>query len=294
MIDKWGDKATITIHKSISNYNLIIFPFCDCQHWFTFMFIKIDNRMFILIQIGSLNNEARKGISEELINWFNSSPEVKKHKLTISTYYPPGLSTQNDQFSCGPFLCIHVFNASILSSKFYSQERLMLKFRELMDNALTSNHTIHDFRNELSNFCLSIKCPSTKDISKENVTMSSSFHYIKLKSCIKDMSLTPNGNIDNIVDIPSDSYFPNSISLSDFETSFYKYVKETNKGICIIDLELHHKNYNIMNNSYDELKKYFDKPDTCCTSSEWYLNSIVFRSNYTIFNFKDNNAKVGN
>ena len=29
VINKWGDKATITIHKSISSYDLIIFPFCD-------------------------------------------------------------------------------------------------------------------------------------------------------------------------------------------------------------------------------------------------------------------------
>ena len=179
MINKWGDKVTITIHESISNYNLIISPFCENRHWFTFMFIGMDNRRFILIQFDSLNHEARKVISEELINWFNSSPEVKKHKLTISTYYSPGLSNQNDQFSCGPFLCIHAFNASILFSKFYSKVTWMLKFRELMDNALTSNHTLHDFSNELSNFCLSIKRLSTEDISKENIIMSSSSHDIK-------------------------------------------------------------------------------------------------------------------
>ena len=160
----------------------------------------------------------------------------------ISTYYPPGLSNQNDQFSCGLFLCIHAFNASILSSTFYSQVRWMLKFRELMDNALTSNHTIQDFRNELSIFCLSMKLPSTKDISKENITMSSSSHNIKLKSCIKDMSLNSYSNMDNVVDISSDSYLFDSISLSDFENLFYKYAKDTNKGIYIIDLELHHKN----------------------------------------------------
>ena len=171
------------------------------------MFIRIDNRRFILIQFDSLNHEARKGLSEELINWFNSSPEVKKHELTILTYYPPDLSNQNDQLSCGPFLCIHTFNASILSSNFYSKVTWMLKFRELMDNALTPNHTMHDFRNELSNFCLSIKRPSTQDIFKENITMSSSSHDIKLRSCIKDKYLTPYNNIDNFVNIPSDSYF---------------------------------------------------------------------------------------
>ena len=230
-----GDKATIIIHKSISHYNLIILPFCENRHGFTSMFIRINNRRFIHIQFDSLNHEARKGVREELINWFNSSPEVEKHKLTISTYYPPDLSSQNDQFSHGPFLCIHAFNASILSSIFYSKVTWMLTFRDLMDNALTSNHTIHDFRNELSNFCLSIKRPSTEDISKENITMSSSSHDIKLKSCIKDKSLTSYNNIYNVDNISSDSYHSDSISLSDFE------IKETNKGFYIIELELHHK-----------------------------------------------------
>ena len=55
--------------------------------------------MFILIQFDSLKHEARKSKSEEFINWFNSSPEVKKQKLLISTYYPPDLSNQNDHYS---------------------------------------------------------------------------------------------------------------------------------------------------------------------------------------------------
>ena len=76
-----------------------------------------------------------------------------------------------------------------------------------------------------------MKCTSTDSVSKENITMSSSSHDIKLNSCINDKSLTPYNNIDNVDDIPSDSYFFDSISLSDFETSFYKYVAETNTGI---------------------------------------------------------------
>ena len=148
MIDKWGDKATITIHKSISNYNLIIFPFCENKHWFTFMFIRIDKHTFILIQLYSLKHEARKSESQGLINWFKSSPDLKKQKLTISTYYPPDVLNQNYHYSCGPFLCIHTINASVLSSKFYSKVIWMIKFCDLMEHSLTPNHTMYDFRNE--------------------------------------------------------------------------------------------------------------------------------------------------
>ena len=136
-----------------------------------------------------------------------------------------------------------------------------------------------------------MKCTSTDSVSKENITMSSSSHDIKLNSCINDKSLTPYNNIDNVDDIPSDSYFFDSISLSDFETSFYKYVAETNKGIYIIDLELQHKNCDIMNNTYGKLRKHFNKPDTCCTSSEWYLKSIVSELTIQYLISYDNNAK---
>ena len=78
VINKWSHKATITIQKLISSYDLIIFPFCESKNRFTFMFIIIDKHRFILIQFDSLKHEARQSKSEELINWFNSSPEVKK------------------------------------------------------------------------------------------------------------------------------------------------------------------------------------------------------------------------
>ena len=46
-----------------------------------------------------------------------------------------------------------------------------------------------------------------------------------------------------------------------------------------------------MKNTYRKLTKYFKKPDTCYTSSEWYLKYIVsdFTIQYLIFH--DKNAK---
>ena len=66
----------------------------------------------------------------------------------------------------------------------------MVTFCDLMENSLTPNHTIHDFRIQLFNFCLSITCTFTESISNNNAIMSSSSHDIKLNSCIKDKSLT--------------------------------------------------------------------------------------------------------
>ena len=46
-----------------------------------------------------------------------------------------------------------------------------------------------------------------------------------------------------------------------------------------------------MNNTYDKLRKHFNKPDTCCTSSEWYLKSIVSELTIQYLIFNDKNAK---
>ena len=123
--------------------------------------------------------------------------------------------------------------------------------------------------------CLSIKRDSNKNISKDNITLSSSSHDIKLNSGIKDKPLINYNDLKSVDDIPSNSYFYDSISISEFETSFYKYVAETNKEIYKIDSEVHHNNCNIMKNTYRKLTKYFKSHDTCCTSSEQYLKYIV-------------------
>ena len=46
-----------------------------------------------------------------------------------------------------------------------------------------------------------------------------------------------------------------------------------------------------MNNSYDKLTQYTNKPDTCCTSSEWYLKSIDSELSIQYLIFNDKNAK---
>ena len=78
-----------------------------------------------------------------------------------------------------------------MSSKCYNKVTWIVQFRDLMENSLTANHTIHDFRNELLNFCLSIKLASNISIIKDIITLSPSSHDIKLNSCIRDKSSTP-------------------------------------------------------------------------------------------------------
>ena len=110
--NKWSDTPTCNIHKSINIYHLTIFPFCENYHWYTFMFIRLVQKKYILIQFDSLRQKSRIEESEELLKWFKSSTDVVEHSLTVTDIYPAVYSNQNDGFSCESFVCIHVFNAS--------------------------------------------------------------------------------------------------------------------------------------------------------------------------------------
>ena len=75
--NKWGDTPTCNIHKSINSYHLIIFPFCENYHWYTFMFIRLDKKKYILIQFDSIHKEARIEERKKLIKWFKSSNDAE-------------------------------------------------------------------------------------------------------------------------------------------------------------------------------------------------------------------------
>ena len=211
------------------------------------MFIRLVGRNYILIQFDSMRKKPRTEECKELIKWFESSNDCNKYSLKVSVFFPTDISKQSDGFSCGPFVCIHAFNASVLSSKCLSKVTWTIKFNDLMENSLTVNHTIHDIRIEIHKFCLLIKRFSNDSNTKDNK--------------FKDQSLILYSNLKRTDEILSDSYFYDSIPISEFETSFQKYVAETNEENYKIDPGLHADNCKIMNETYEST-------DTCCTSSE--------------------------
>ena len=66
-------------------------------------------------------------------------------------------SNQLDTHSCGYFVCLHAFNASVLSSTYLSKVTWPINFHELMDNSLSLKKLIQHFRNKLYEFCSIIK-----------------------------------------------------------------------------------------------------------------------------------------
>ena len=165
--NKGGGTPACNIHKSINSYHLIIFPFCENYHWYAFMFIRLVQKKYILIQFDSLCQKPRIEESEELVKWFKSSTDVVEHSLPVTATYPTAYSNQNDGYSCGSFVCIHVFNASVLSAICLTKILWTINFNNLMANSLTPNHTINDNRNETHNFCLLIKQVSNDNNSRD-------------------------------------------------------------------------------------------------------------------------------
>ena len=100
-----------------------------------------------------------------------------------------------------------------------------------MENSLTVNHTIHDIRIEIHKFCLLIKRFSNDSNTKDGK--------------FKDQSLTPHNNLKSVDEISSKSYFYDSIPISEFETSFLKFVTETKEGKYQIEPTHHEKRFNI-------------------------------------------------
>ena len=202
---------------------------------------------------------------------------VKKYSLQVSAFYPTDCSKQNDGFSCGPFVCIHAFNASVLSSKCLSKVTWTIKFNDLMENSLTVNHTVYDIRIEIHNFCLLIKRFSNDSNTKDNK--------------FKDQSLIPYNNLKSVDEISSESYFYDSIPISKFETSFLKFVTETKEEKYQTEPTHHEKNCKIIFETYQKLNKYFKTPDIYCTFSEWYLKYIVSELTIQYLIFYDKNGK---
>ena len=90
--NKWGDTPTSSIHKSINSYNLIIFPFCENYHWYAFMFIRLVDRNYILIQFDSMRKKPLTEECKELIKWFESSNDCNKYSLKVSVFFPTDIS----------------------------------------------------------------------------------------------------------------------------------------------------------------------------------------------------------
>ena len=123
--NKWNNRPHNVIHQSINSKHLIIFTFCQNNHWYTFIFIRLEAKKFMLIQLDSLKSE-----------------DVIKHNLTVSNFYLPKNTNQLDTHNCGYFVCLHTSNLSALSTTYLSKVKWTVNFNELMNNSLSSKHTV--------------------------------------------------------------------------------------------------------------------------------------------------------
>ena len=121
----------------------------------------------------------------------------------MSTFYPTNYSNQLDTHSCEYFVCLHTFNTSVLSTTYLIKVIWTIKFHKLMDNSLSSKHTIEYFWNELHDFCSMIKHNSNVSISKNDTIRSSSSHENRSISDITNKALIPRDDLRTSDNIPN-------------------------------------------------------------------------------------------
>ena len=114
---KLQDEKSERILDTITELNLIIVPISTGLHFYLFLFIRIKEKKFFLMQLDSLYSENRTEEMPSLNEWFLSNDIVKNEKLELELFYSNEFNLQMDSNSCTCYVCLYSFYASKLSDK---------------------------------------------------------------------------------------------------------------------------------------------------------------------------------
>ena len=194
---KLQDAKSNLVLDNITELNLIIVPISSGVHFYLFLFIRINEKGFLLMQLDSLHSQERIEEMSFLKKWFLSNDIVINEKLELELFYLDDFDLQMDSNSCACYVCLYSFYASKLSDKIISKDQWKEHFNEL----LIADCDIVGFRVRLNKFCLLMK----KDVMKSN---------INLKRNIDQM---------NRYVTPYDNIFDNAVSITKFDLSLNSY-----------------------------------------------------------------------
>ena len=83
---KLQDEKSERILDTITELNLIIVPISTGLHFYLFLFIRIKEKKFFLMQLDSLYSENRTEEMPSLNEWFLSNDIVKNEKLELELF----------------------------------------------------------------------------------------------------------------------------------------------------------------------------------------------------------------
>ena len=88
---------TMRIICMITELNLIIVP---SNHFYLFLFIRIEKKKFLVMQLDSLYLENITEEMSSLNEWFLCNDIVKNEKLELELFYSNEYNLQTDSFRC--------------------------------------------------------------------------------------------------------------------------------------------------------------------------------------------------
>ena len=94
---------------TITELNLIIVPISTGAHFYLFLFIRIKEKNFLLMQLDSLYSENRTEEMSSLNELFFSNDKVKNEKLELELFYSSEINLQRDSNSCACYVCLYSF-----------------------------------------------------------------------------------------------------------------------------------------------------------------------------------------
>ena len=111
------DGKAIKLREKISTQNLILIPIAKDGHWIIYLFIRSSEKSFMLILLDSLCRTIYSNFTNINTKWFNSSEDVKENHITLTLEYIDLTKKflQVDGHSCGSFVCLYSYIASMLS-----------------------------------------------------------------------------------------------------------------------------------------------------------------------------------
>ena len=241
------DKKSNKVKETVSTKHLILIPICQNNHWIIYFIIRSSKNSFMLILMDSLNTGEHTYFTNIIINWFESSEDVKQKNITLSleTIDLPVSVCQTDVHSCASFVCVYSYVESCLSTIIYStKNKWLASFNVQIIKHINAERPIHDFKKDLKMFCL---------LSKN-------------KDCVVDLQETLE---------PERFFLDNFIPMSTLESSLLLQIESVTNGDTVIEVKEHENKYNKTKKLYSALKNHVGSVDCECSMEEWYLKDIV-------------------
>ena len=138
------------IKNKFSKYKLIFISHQFGVHWLINIFVKLKNdsyslnKFYLLVTLDSMIGKKSNSIFQvkNILNYFDDMKHINVQHISLTN-----IPKQNDDYSCGVFVCVYSHCASLMINEDLSKHEWCDKFC-----SLSALYDIHDFRSIMHTF----------------------------------------------------------------------------------------------------------------------------------------------